>query len=259
MTELEKNLDIISKIKTVLNKHSALLCNLTLSGSDLYGFRSSDSDYDYRGTFVLKTSKLLGLSKPREVIEIQLGEADIVLFEVKKEIALALKGNCNVLEHLSAKQIYATPEFLQLREMLLASYGKDGLYNSYKGLASFNYKKFILSGRRNTVKKYLYVFRGLMSGIYALETNKIEPNLEKLNKHFKIPEVKELIKIKVSGKEDAELPSHLDKGRIEEKILKLFDRLSKAYTKNSLPNEPLKEDVERIERWLINLRKKHFE
>lgn len=218
MSELEKHMKVIASIKKELNdKHTASLFNLTLSGSDLYGFRSEDSDYDYRGTFLVNTNKLLGLGKPHEVIELNLEnkEVDIALFEVQKMINLALKGNCNVLEHISAKQIYSTPDFLALKPMVLNSFGKDGLYNSYRGMATFNYKKFILSGRKNSVKKYLYVFRGLCAGIYVLEMKRIEPNLLVLNQHFKIPELKQLIKIKQKGKEEEPLPKDLDAGQIE--------------------------------------------
>jgi len=227
-----------------------------ISGSDLYGFPSKDSDVDLRGIFVYTTDKLLGLDTPRETIELKIGNLDIVLFEIKKALSLAYKGNSNVLEHIFSKQIYSTPEFLELKEILVLN--KKGIYNSYKGLSTFNYKKFILKGRKNTVKKFLYVLRGLMAGIYALEVGKIEPNLEILNKQFKIPEVKILLKLKREGKENDPLPSVLDTGKVEEKILELFQRIDKAYTKTNL-REPSQEDRKELSKFLLKIRKKYLD
>jgi hypothetical protein len=258
MTELERNLKMISFLKKELCDKSARLLNLTISGSDLYGFRSEDSDIDYRGVFITDTNKLLGLSVPRDVFEKEFEGNDIVLFELQKEINLALKGNCNVLEHISAKQIYSTPEFLSIKPLVLNALGKDGLYNSYKGMAQFNYKKFVASGQKNTVKKYLYVFRGLLAGIYVLETSEIEPNINTLNAYFKIPEIKSLIKLKVSGKENDPLPENLDRGQIEQVILNCFQKLDSAYQRSKLQNIPSEDQVEEINKWLINVRKKMF-
>lgn len=255
-TKLEENLEIIKRIKKELNDKSAHLLFLTISGSHLYGFSSKNSDIDYRGVFIYNTSKWLGLSKPSDIIELKWRENDIVLLEVRKFIGLALKSNCNVLEWLSTKGIYNTKDFLTLKEKLLNSFGKDGLHGSYKGLANENYRKFILSGRKNTVKKYLYIFRSLMAGIYALENKKIEPEIGKLNSHFKIPIVKELVKLKRQGKEDREVPRKLDKGVIEDRILKLFERIDNSWSKSSLPERPSDEERKEIEDWLLGIRKR---
>lgn len=259
--EMERNIKAIARVKKILNENGGILLNLTLSGSDLYGFTSEDSDFDYRGSFVFKTNKLLGLSKPKDVIEFQEGDFDLALFEIGKELSLALKGNCNVLEHINAKQIYSTPEFLTLKPMIMNSWGKSGVYGSYKGMAMFNYKKFIASGRKNTIKKYLYVYRALCAGIYALETKRIEPNILVLNKYFKLPELKDLVQLKKKGKEVQLLDGLgvMDAGNIEDMILRLFERFDKAYKKCNLPEKPERKDVKEIESWLIKLRKKYLD
>lgn len=256
---LEENLKIIQRVKEELGKLSAHLLFLTISGSDLYGFASEDSDFDVRGCFIYNTSNWVGLQRPKDVINIQEGQNDIELYEVSKFIGLALKSNCNLLEHLSTKGIYSTPEFLILKDLLITSFGKAGLLGSYKGMATWNYKKFIASGRKNSVKKYLYVFRSLLAGIYALQTSRIEPNIEILNAHYKFPEVQRLIRIKKSGKEQEELPKDMDRGQIEGLILKLFEKIDQAYIKSALPIEPSQEDVKDIEKWLITQRKRYFD
>jgi len=168
-----------------------------------------------------------------------------------------MNGNCNILEHIFSPQIYTGIGFLELQELIVLN--KKGIYNSYKGLATHNYKKFIMTGRKKTVKKYLYVFRGLMSGIYALQVGKIEPNLEVLNKHFKNPHVKTLIKLKRDGKEKHVLPTELaDTGEIEGAIEKLLNKIDTAYMK-SFVGEPSKDDWDEIEEYLIKERKRHFD
>lgn len=249
----------ISWIKDEVSKKNGKLLSLMISGAHLYGFASEDSDIDYRGTFLADTNALLGLNYPRDVIEIQKkGDInDVVLFELKKEVGLAIAGNCNVLEHLTAKQLYTTKEYLRLKELIMDAFGKNGLYNSYKGMATFNYKKFILQGK-NSVKKYLYVFRGLMAGIYALQTGMIEPNIEVLNRHFKIPEVRLLIGLKRAGTEKGETPQEIDTGVLDAKVAELFQRIDEAYAKSKMKEKPDQEDVEVINQFLISVRREQL-
>lgn len=252
--DLKHHLEVISQIKLRLAGVPARLINLTISGAHLYGFESEDSDIDYRGMFQVDTNRLLGLGRPKDVIEMKFGNNEVVLFEVQKEIGLALNGNCNILEHLNAKQIVSTAEFIRLRQLLNNAAGKIGLYNSYKGMAEFNYKKFILAGR-NSVKKYLYVFRGLMAGIYVLQTGQIQPNIDVLNTYFKIPEVKELIELKRAGKEWDIVPSQIDNGKLELIINDLFERLDKAFETCKMPDRPTEEERQKISEFLIGIRK----
>lgn len=254
MQDLKKHLEAISMIKNRLAQQTnGKIIFLTISGSHMYGFESQDSDIDYRGTFITHTNNLLGLVSTPDVIEINEGNTDIVLFEIKKEIELALAGNCNVLEHINAKPIVSTAEFVKLRQLVNNAFGKNGLYNSYKGLATFNYKKFILQGR-NTIKKYLYVFRGLMAGIHVLQTGVIKPNIEELNQYFKFPEVKQLIKLKKAGKENDVPPPKLDTGKLEQRINYLFEKIDDAYLKSKMPERPEEEEVSALDEFLKRTR-----
>lgn len=248
----EDVLEIVSRVKRELSKRVAgKLLYLSVSGSHLYGFTSKDSDVDYRGCYLVDTNILLGLSRPKDVINLN---PDIVLFEIDKELGLALKGNCNVLEHINAKPVYSTPEYLKMKRLVNNAIGKKGLYNSYKGMATFNYKKFILGGKANP-KKYLYVFRGLMAGIYVLQTGQIEANLETLNRYFKIPIIKELITAKRNGFEKGEMPKNLDTGVLEERIQELYERIDKAYEKSKMPEKPSYEEIADVNSFLIELRR----
>ena len=251
--EIKEEIQLISKLKDSISKCNGKLLNAYISGSHLYGWDSGDSDIDIRGCFILKKEEFLGLGKPKGVLEIKTNDNnDIVLFEIKKLISLALKGNCNILEEINAPQFYQNADFIKLKQLINNAFGKKGIYNSYRGMATFNYKRFILRGR-NTVKKYLYVFRGLMAGIYCLQTGLIKPNIEELNKHFKIKEVTKLLEIKRAGKENEPLKD-LEEGKLDLIIKDLFDKIDSAYLKCKLPEKPSDEEIEEVEKFLIKLR-----
>lgn len=248
---LEEQIKTIAQVKDKIDRDkNGTLIYLTISGSDLYGFPSKDSDVDYRGTYLTGTEGLLGLNKKRDVIEMK---PDIVLFEMLKELHLALKGNCNVLEHINAEPVYRTAEFLEMKQMINNAFPKRGIYNSYRGMAMFNYKKFIMKGRK-THKKYLYVMRGLMAGIYVLQTGRIESNIETLNKYFKMPEVKALIKAKREGFEKDEIIDSIEDGSLDAMIPPLFERMDKAYTKSKIPDRVDPDLWDEVNSWLIALR-----
>ena len=251
--KIKEEIKLISKLKQRVAMKNGKLFNAYVSGSHLYGWESKDSDIDIRGCFILSKEEFLGLKEPKEVIEIKTEDnQDIVLFELKKLISLALKGNCNILEELNAPQLYKKADFIKLKQLLNNAIGKKGIYNSYKGLAEQNYKRFILQGK-NTVKKYLYVFRGLMAGIYVLQTGLIKPNIEELNKHFKIKEVTKLLEIKRKGLENEPLKD-LEEGKLDLLIRDLLDKIDEAYLKCKMPEKPTDEEIEEVNKFLIKLR-----
>ncbi len=258
---IQDEIKLVSKLKQQVAMKNGKLLNAYISGSHLYGWESKDSDIDIRGCFILNKEEFLGLSKPKEVLEIksvsnkgvaQEDNQDIVLFEIKKLISLALEGNCNILEEINANQFYKNADFVKLKQLVNNAFGKKGIYNSYRGMAKSNYKGFILKGR-NTIKKYLYVFRGLMAGIYCLQTGLIKPNIEELNKHFKIKEVTKLLDIKRKGLENEPLKD-LETGVLDDKIKDLFDKMDEAYLKCKMPEQPTEEEVEEVNKFLIKLR-----
>lgn len=220
------HINFIGKLKyKVSNEYHGKIINLMISGSHLFGFESPDSDTDYRGCFQVKTNKLLTTRKIKDTIEFKtmkegmtkenqhefdVYDKDAVLDELGKEINLLLDGNCNHYEHLFADQLIKTPEFMELKRFFSENINLTGLYNSYRGMAYQNYKKFILGGK-HTVKKYLYVLRGLMAGTYCLAYKQIQPNMEILTQRFHSPVAKELIDLKKRGMEKDPVKKNLDK------------------------------------------------
>lgn len=195
-----------------------------ISGSHLFGFESPDSDTDYRGCYQIVTNKLLTTRQPKDFIEYKIFKEGMTLAdtdkydvydkesaldELGKEVGLLLSGNCNHWEHLTANQLISTPEFLEMKKLFLKQMNMSGIYKSYRGMAEQNYKKFILGGK-HTVKKYLYVLRGLMAGSYAIAENDIQPNIDRLATLYDRPIVHELIDLKKRGQEKGRVNKRLD-------------------------------------------------
>jgi predicted nucleotidyltransferase len=92
----------------------------TISGAHLYGFPSSDSDYDLRGVHLLPLSEVVGLGAGRETVEksgVEEGvEIDLVTHDAKKFFGLVLKKNGYVLEQVfSPLVVHTTPEHDELK------------------------------------------------------------------------------------------------------------------------------------------------
>ena len=93
-----------------------------------------------------------------------------------------------------------------------------------------------------------------MAGRYVLETGKIEPNIESLNKVYKFPEVRELIKAKRMGEEEA-FVKNLNSGKLEELVSLCYQKIDAAYIKSNLPETPTKKDENKLNSFLIKLRR----
>ena len=244
------HIPIIQGLKNKISQDGRLIY-LTISGSHLYGFNSPDSDIDYRGCFQTKTENLLGLKTPRDFIQEIEGETDAVLFELKKEIGLLLKSNCNVLEHLYSNPLWSEGKiYSELKELIRPTISKTGIHDSYRGMAYENYKKFILT-EKSSIKKYLYVFRALLAGIHALEVGDIEPNIIELNKVFPLDEVEMLVRIKKNSNEKTSMGRD---DKLDARLDILFKNIDSAYERSELPKEPKKEDVDNLNEWLRKLR-----
>lgn len=248
----ETLIPLISTIKKHISEvSSGKLFFLTVSGSDLYGFPSANSDLDLRGAFIAHSNHFLGLHNCKTTINSV--NPDYQIHELKKEIMLALKGNCNILEHLFSKPIYHIPEYITLKKLIADTLSKNGIYKSYRGMATFNYKKFILGGKQ-TYKKYLYVFRGLLAGRYFLETGKIEPNITKINSTYKFNLITKLVKSKKTGDATA-LIKNIDCGELEKLITHCYLKIDSAYEKSKLPETPSNKDLKTLNSYLLKLRK----
>lgn len=234
---------------------------VTVSGAHLYGFPSRDSDYDLRGVHILPQKNLLGLRPGPETLdkmEIKDGrEIDLVTHDTGKFCRLMLGRNGYVLEQLlSPLVVHSLPEHEELKEIsklcLTAAHGRH-----YLGFARNQWELF----KKETpprIKPLLYVYRVLLTGVHLMETGEIEANLLHLNEIYKLPQLGDLLDIKINGTEKTSAPEILDQKAMEFHQ-KEFDRLTNlledSMNRTRLPAGHEAEN--RMNDFLIDLRLKY--
>jgi len=228
---------------------------VTISGAHLYGFPSRDSDFDLRGAHVAPARQILGLRQVRETIENKLERAGLeietVTHDVRKYVRLLLKRNGYVLEQLySPLVVYTTPEHEELKRLGRGCVTpKHALH--YLGFAQNEWK---LLEKRPSLKRLLYVYRVLLTGIQLMRTGEIEANLVRLNEQHELPQVPDLISQKVSGTEWAEIAGDLSFHRAE--FERLSGELEAAAATSSLPETVSSE--EEVNEFVIRIRLGHM-
>jgi predicted nucleotidyltransferase len=257
---MEFHIPYLSEIKRLVNSIGGVTSLVMLSGAHIYGYPSRNSDFDYRGFYIMRTGKLLSFDNVPKHIDRFLDPDkvyDISLMEIQQFIKLAMGMNCNILEHLFAPSLYASSEALELKSIIQKALAKEGIYETYSGMSSFNHKKFILSGKKRTIKKYLYVFRGLLAGIHALQTHEIQPDIMILNEKFGSQVVDQLLQDKLSGLENDEAVKKYE--GIDEAIKRFQEEIKQAFIKSTLKYHPDEEDWANINHFIKKVRQKYWD
>ena len=146
----------------------------------MYGFPSPDSDFDLRGAHVIPAKKILGLDYPRETAEINRTidkmEIELVSHDVRKYFKLVLKNNGYVLEQIFSPLILHTTESHRELKRLSAQCITRRHALHYKGFAH-NQWKLAKKNPDWPIKKLLYTYRVLLTGIHLMNTGRIEADL----------------------------------------------------------------------------------
>lgn len=227
-------------LSDVINSQPYPLLFVTVSGAHLYGFPSQDSDYDLRGIHVLPLGKVIGLYPARETIELTEIESglkiDLVTHELKKFFNLLLKNNGYVLEQLYSPLILkTTPEHRRLKEIAVGCITRHH-YHHYRGFAR-NQWDLLIKEDVYRIKRLLYIYRVLLTGIYLMNTGKVEANLVNLNQEFKLPYLDELIVQKRSGTE--KMVFNIDNFEYHrQEYQRLQGELESAFDRSQLPDLP---------------------
>lgn len=218
-------------------EHPYPLLFCTISGAHLYGFPSSDSDFDLRGVHVLPVREVIGLDAGRETIEVS-GvrdglEIDLITHDARKFFSLMLRKNGYVLEQLfSPLVLHTTPEHEELKQIGQACITRHHAHH-YKGFAHTQWTLFNKE-RPRRVKPLLYVYRVLLTGIHLMHTGQIEANLLRLNQEFRLPYLLPLIDRKLAGPEQCFL-AEADVEFHQAEYTRLRQVLEEAFEISSLP------------------------
>jgi predicted nucleotidyltransferase len=230
----------------------------TISGAHLYGFPSSDSDFDLRGAHVLPIHKVVGLDVRDETVQdsrvIEGLEMDIVSHDARKFFGLLLKKNGYVLEQLfSPLIVHTTPEHVELKELARSCITKHHSHH-YFGFAETQWKLFLKSSPRR-VKPLLYVYRVLLTGIHLMRTGEVQANLLTLNQEFQLPYIPDLVARKLAGPEKSKLED-ADIAFHESEYQRLRAKLQAAHDASTLPELPSDETRGALNELLVRVRLK---
>jgi uncharacterized protein len=230
----------VSKLKQIADSQPYPLIFATVSGAHLYGFASHDSDYDLRGSHVLPLQQTVGLYPSPETIEVSKKtddlELDLVTHDVQKFFNLLLKRNGYVLEQLySPLIIHTTPEHKELKEISLNCLTRHHVHH-YLGFAKTQWRLFTNESPPK-VKPLLYLYRVLLTGIYLMQTGKIEANLNLLNQEFNLSYIPELVAQKTAGIEKAKI-ENINREFHQREYDRLREELALSSQNSHLPDTP---------------------
>jgi hypothetical protein len=225
---------------------------VTVSGAHLYGFASPDSDVDLRGAYTLPLASVIRLDNPIETVTStfeQSGcEIDLVVHDIKKFLLLLLNKNGYALEQLySPLVVQGGTAFEELRVLGRGCITRH-LYHHYRGFSRNQIDRYESESPRR-VKTLLYIYRVLLTGIYLLETGRVEANLLHLNELFRLPFIPDLIAQK---KREKAVLIEADWAAHKMAIGHLQVRLETAFERSSLPEEPLNRPA--LDEFLVRVR-----
>ena len=223
---------------------------VSVSGAHLYGFPSPDSDVDLRGCHRLPLHEVVGLDVPTETIEREFDlrgtEVEWVSHDVGKYLRLLVRNNGYVLEQIFSPMVLLGQAFLdELRPIARRCITRHH-YHHYRGFYA-RQRKMIDKEQPKRVKPLLYAYRVLMTGIQLLRTGEVEANLLRLNRHFGLTFLEDLIALKTVERATADLDWGFHAARLGE----LESRLDRAYEESGLPEE---RDRQAVNELLVRLR-----
>lgn len=228
------------RLQEHVDGHPFPLVFVTISGAHLYGFASSDSDFDLRGVHLLPLEQVVGLKTGEETVQksgIHDGlEIDLVTHDARKFFGLMLKKNGYVMEQvLSPLVLHTTPEHEELKTIAADCLTRHHAHH-YMGFAETQWKLFEKESPPR-VKPLLYVYRVFLTGIHLMRTGTVEADLGRLNEWAKLPYISELIDRKKSGSEKERL-NEADLAFHQREYERLRGELQEAFEASCLPESP---------------------
>lgn len=127
-----------------------------LVGSRAHGLANPDSDSDYRGVFVAKTSDMLklgGSTKSTQWIE---AKDDDTSYEIGHFLHLATKSNPSILEVFASPVMESTPEGIALRDLFPYVWSKKRVLDAFVGYSRNQQKKMMDDKYESRERKWKY-------------------------------------------------------------------------------------------------------
>ena len=146
----------------------------TLVGSRAHGLHKPESDFDFRGVYVVPTSEILSLGyKEKGVSWVEGEKEDQTAYEVHHFLNLAVHSNPSILEVLASPVQEITEEGQRLKALFPYVWNSKDVYNAFCGYSHNQQKKF-MDGKDERPWKYAVAYiRVLLLAHELLETGKM--------------------------------------------------------------------------------------
>lgn len=228
-----------------------------LSGAHAYGFPSPDSDLDLKCIHIAPTGDLLGLepvSEPGDQIVVIEGvELDYGSNELVAALRGAIKGNGNFLERILGELVLGgDPGLLAEARAVVTPILSRRVARHYAGFALSQLKLF---DTQPTAKRALYVLRTAGTGRCLLARGALVTDIAQLGE-FVPAEIGELVAIKRQAERQQLEPAHAEAWR--GRLVAAIAEVDAAVASSVLPAEPPAEAIAAIDRWLRDVRKRHW-
>lgn len=210
-----------------------------LVGSQAHGLATPESDFDYRGVFVVPTTEILSLGKTKQQTSWIEGKDDDTSWELGHFLHLATKCNPTILETFISPIVETTEDGDALRELFNDVWNSADVANAFIGYGLNQRKKFLdeKDGRPN--KFAAAYIRSLYNGWELLSTGTF-------NVRIADTPIGETVRRFKMGEYEI--------GEVIDICVKLEKKVRAAYEAN--PDK--KTDVEKINAFLLDMRQKHW-
>jgi uncharacterized protein len=209
----------------------------TVSGADLYGFPSADSDVDLRGVHLMPVEDVAGLRTGAATVDRTWTrdgvEVDLVTHDLAKFGRLLLRRNGYVLEQLLSPLVVTTSPVHEELVALAPDCLTRHHAHHYLGFARTQWGFFQRTGE---LKPLLYTFRVLATGIHLMRTGEVVADLTRLDGGpAYVPELIEAKRAAEHGALPAGAPDH---ARLAADVAAMTARLEHERDRSSLPERP---------------------
>ena len=224
------------------NKQRTIL--KVLVGSRSHGLANDESDFDYRGVFLIPTKELLKLNAPKVTTNWREGDTkqveDNTMWELGHFLFLATKCNPTILEVFAAPIVESTDIGDSLRKELPRVWNSKGVRDAFIGYGLNQRKKF-LDKKDARPRKYATAYlRTLVQAYYLLTFQKLIVDMSETEEF-------ETLKRFKNGEYTV--------GEVMQRTYEWEDKVRLAYEHNS----DKETDFDQLNAWLLRVRKGNWD
>ena len=214
-----------------------------LVGSRAHNLHTDDSDFDYRGVFIVPTTDLLSIGKNMKTTNWVEGKVDDTSWELGHFLKMATQCNPNVLDVFKGEPIDDSGEGQALQELWPHVISRRRILDAYLGYSHNQFKKLMDQEAVDTPRVWKFgvtYIRALLNGIDILNTGTFSLEVKDIRSRNILRLIRE---------------GHVSRGVIIDEAVRLQKEIHDAYGRSTIPEAP---NLEVVNEYLLGMRKKHW-